>query len=402
MGQTTSRLSLKQCRVLLAVAKARSESDAASTLFLSQSSISRNILAAERNLDCTLFRRGWGGADPTGEGEFVLENCRQIVAEIERTEGEIARWTKPDTSLSTFLEWRHLDVVASVVTLGSASAAAGALGISQPAVSRAIRDLEHLCRQPLFVRRKHGLESTDAAVALADLHAIITPMSANLRNRLTELTGTMRGRLYVGMLPISCQYLIPMAFGRLIDESRHIQLHAMQAPYRMLTRSLRSGEIDCFIGLTRGLPAGAELQEIPLLEARYGIIARSDHPLLDGSVALSDLTSQRWIVAPHGTPVRAYFEQLSDHIGEPLAAQTIEMLTFRSAEQMIQHSDAIALLAYATEDLARLPEGIGLIDVDLPESACSIGITVKRGAVPVLVKRFIEILEALTAPQAQR
>src|SRR5450759_1116826 len=60
----------------------------------------------------------------------------------------------------------QLQMFLAVLETGSATAAAGRLKVSQPAVSQQIRELERITHLALFRRHPHGLEPTDAALAI--------------------------------------------------------------------------------------------------------------------------------------------------------------------------------------------------------------------------------------------
>lgn len=392
-------LTIKQCRVIQAVANQRSESDAGTTLNLTQSNISRTITAAEKSLGCKLFYRGWGGSDPTSEGEIIISDCNAIMKEIARVEILLSEDASSDPLLQPYLEWRHLQVLDALVNLGSASAAAEQLEQSQPAISRTIKAVETMVRQPLFIRRRLGMEPRKAARILVSLSNNILPRAMAMGKALETLPNNVTGRLCVGMLPFSSQDIVPHAFGILSNEFPHLRLQAMQAPYQMLVSAIQHREIDCFLGLMRKIPASSDLAEIPLLKAQYKLIARADHPVHQSAQTLADLVNYNWIVAPHGTPIRRYFEQLFDHIGSTPPVQTIEMLTLDSAEQMVLHSNAIALLVYDVKRTDDINPSLKLLDIELPNSNCTVGVTHRKGNDQPTFARFIEILKQIVSKQ---
>ena len=64
------------------------------------------------------------------------------------------------------LSWEDAQTFLAVIEHKSFSAAAKALGVGQPTISRRIQDLENSLKQQLFIRGKHGAESTTAALHL--------------------------------------------------------------------------------------------------------------------------------------------------------------------------------------------------------------------------------------------
>ncbi|MBN8194803.1 hypothetical protein JI667_22145, partial [Bacillus sp. NTK074B] len=85
------------------------------------------------------------------------------------------------------------------------------------------------------------------------------------------------------------------------------------------------------------------------------------------------LARQSWVVAPHGTPVRRYFETVFRRLGAVPPAQSYEIWSFADAEQMIADSDSVALLSYSDETLAELRPDLKRVAFDLPDAGISVG-----------------------------
>lgn len=390
---TPSPLSLKQCRVINAIMRKGSEQNASAALNLSQSSVSRALAQAEQTLGISIFIRGWSGAELTADGEVVISNCDTILNAIADTAQQLQAHANTALPLKNHLEWRHLLVVEAVGRLGSASVAAEVLGISQPAVSKTLKELENMVRQPLFTRVRHGLVPQQAAKALAALYLRTQPVAQSLKQALQSRPNELVGRLSVGMLSFSCQDIVPIAFASIFKQHPRIRLQAMQGPYHMLANALVQGEIDCFLGLLRTGPIHPDLIEIPLLHAQYALIARADHPIHHKTTSLEDLTDERWIVARHGTPIREYFERLFYSIDNKPPIQAIEMLTFASSEELVIHSDAIALLFYDDWNIQQLNPKLKQVPIKLPKPDCTIGITLHREHQSAITVTFIEALQ---------
>ncbi|MBU2319310.1 MAG: LysR family transcriptional regulator, partial [Gammaproteobacteria bacterium] len=280
-----------------------------------------------------------------------------------------------------------------VVKVGSASVAAQTLGMTQPAVSKTLKEIENMVQQPIFLRARRGLIPQAAAKQLASLFLRISPVAQSLHHSLQSLPNELTGRLSVGMLSFSCQDIVPIAFASIFKQHSGIRLQAMQGPYHMLANALRQGEIDCFLGLMRKGPLHPELIELPLLKAQYALIARADHPIHNEAKTLNDLVNERWIVARHGTPIRDYFESLFHSIDNKPPIQALEMLTFASSEELVIHSDAIALLFYDDWNINKLNPRLKQISIPLPNPECTIGITLHRERQSTIIQTFIEELK---------
>jgi DNA-binding transcriptional LysR family regulator len=370
---TPYRLSAQQVRVIQALSDARTLSDAAEALNLSQSSLSRALHGAEDRLGVTLFQRGWSGTEPTADGEIVLGQCKRIVDELERFD-RAALGAKAPSRLKAFVRWRHLQIVAAVALAGSASVAAEALGVRQPAVSQALRDVAAYIEPALFERRKRGLMATDTGRAVAALWQRIAADLDQVPELLNRPAAGLVGRVAVGMLPFSGQNVVMETFGELTRRNPHLRLVAVPGSYTSLCDALKRGEIDVIIGILRD-PAPAGFSEEYLYDETFTAVARHDHPCHGAPVDIATLARLNWMVAPHGTPIRRYFERVFAGIDPPPVPQSCEILSFSNAEQVVVGNDSIALLCYSVAGLRNLRPELRKVEIDLPDARVPIGFT---------------------------
>lgn len=378
-----------------AVAKCSGFAQAATLLNSTQSVVSRTIAGAEQRLGYAVFQRGWHGTEPTALGEAVIRHCFNVRKLILRAEEDVSAIEGRRANLSTFLRWRHLDAVAATVRYGNTTLAAQKLGVSQPAVSRALSDLTDYAHQSLFRRRRDGLEATPQARRLASLREELWQILKRLEDPPIAPARGLIGRLAVGLLPFSGQDLVAKAFGVLTTTHPELRLMAVPGSYDMLADALIRGEIDCLLGILRYPPKYAALKENFLYREDYTLVARHDHPCHLDVQTMKSLRDQRWIVGQHGTPIRAYFERLFETEGAVPPTQTCEIHSFGQAEQVIINSDSIGLLAYSEEHLDRLRPELRRLNVELPDNGVDIGITTRRADSPLAI---LNVFEEALAP----
>lgn len=388
-------LSLRQIRAIVAVADAQGFATAAEAIGASQSTLSRAIGDAESALGVTLFRRGWNGAEATAEGELVVRTCARALGAIHDEEDWLAVTAGTRPNLPGYLSWSRLDAVAAVAAGGGASAAARLLGVSQPQISRLLAPLAKACGQEIFQRGRKGLVARPAAVRLLTLRERLRSEILPLSERIKALAGTDSGRVAVGMTPFSEQELIAQAFGALLSKHSHLRLSAVAGSYGMLVEALRRGELDLLAGVLRGVGEDGGLRETALYAERIMVVARKDHPAARGPVTVPDLAGETWIVAPHGTPIRAYFEALFLGSGTTPPVQTCEIVTFDLAERMIARSNSLGILMYSDRRARVLGGELALVQVDLPDNRREVGLTALAGRDPTRAEvAFVEWLRA--------
>jgi len=167
------------------------------------------------------------------------------------------------------------------------------LGLSQSAVSHALGRLRDLFGDPLFLRRPHGLEPTNRALELAPrIEALIDMMGAAVRSD-HGFDPARSGRTFN---LAATEYGVGLIDGAFVTRFRNAAPNATFALQHMrgfaALDALRRGLIDAALGRFESLPTGFASQN--LLEDRYCVVARRDHPTIHGSISLG-----RWMRTGH-------------------------------------------------------------------------------------------------------
>ncbi|WP_293574385.1 LysR family transcriptional regulator [Phaeobacter sp.] len=145
------------------------------------------------------------------------------------------------------LRLRYVRVFLEVARVESISAAANHLNITQPAVSRTIKDLESMVDAALFDRVGRRLQLNEAG-KMFQAHAgasMIELMRARDRVARTE---ELSARLSVGVLPTAAADLLPRAALAFREEMPHVRLHILTGPNWLLFNQLRDGALDLVVG----------------------------------------------------------------------------------------------------------------------------------------------------------
>src|SRR3954464_4603735 len=144
----------------------------------------------------------------------------------------------------SMLDVKRLQVLLSVVELGSVTAAADALVYTPSAVSQQLRRLEREVGQPLLRRHARGMSPTDAGQGLA-AHArtVIRQLSAAEAD-LAEIAGLRQGRLALGTFPTVASSFLPLAVRRFSELHPAIRLDIRSERQPQLIEWLENGAVD--------------------------------------------------------------------------------------------------------------------------------------------------------------
>jgi DNA-binding transcriptional LysR family regulator len=212
------------------------------------------------------------------------------------------------------LDLAKLATLRAVLEHGSFSAAAHALSLTQPAVSRQVSLLERQLGVQLVRRTQRGIHPTEAGRLLAEHAEAILGRLALAEAQLAELSGLRRGRVRLGSFFTALVYLSAEAAGVL--EAHHPDLFRAQPDVivdelvdrRTAFRGLAAGELDVAIVFEHAHepdPAADDIELIALFDDPPRVLLHASHPLADRpELAAADLAGDTWIRAHHGSAAR--------------------------------------------------------------------------------------------------
>jgi DNA-binding transcriptional LysR family regulator len=142
------------------------------------------------------------------------------------------------------LDVKRLQVLLSVIELGSVTAAAEALIFTPSAVSQQLRRLEREVGQPLLRRHARGMTPTDAGLVLAARARTVLRQLAAAEADLAQIAGLRRGRLALGTFPTVASSFLPLAVHQFRELHPAIRLDLRSERLPQLVEWLENGTVD--------------------------------------------------------------------------------------------------------------------------------------------------------------
>ena len=193
------------------------------------------------------------------------------------------------------VELRQLRHFEEIVNAASFGQAAERLHLTQPALSKSIRNLENALGVQLFERHPSGVSLTEYGRVFLNYASLVNSELARAVDHLTELKGRGTGIVRVGAGATMMKYLMPEAVRRFMagDEKHSIVL--VEDLRANLAARLRRGEIDVMIG-SESSAGNDDLHAEPVLHDKISVVAARGHPLENVRATLADLAAYRWIL----------------------------------------------------------------------------------------------------------
>ncbi len=300
--------------------------------------------------------------------------------------------------MSRKLKLSQLMVFARVLESGSFLRAANELGLTQPAISKAIFELESFFEEEIFTRSNRGVVPTDFGVMLGRR---VQSLIAELRYMTDEVhayrTGEA-GHVIVGTLISASAQLLPKAIGKLQSEAAGVLVTIKEGTAPHLFPALATGELDIVVGrlpesdslLSTAFPISHEV----LFEEAFCVVAGSGHPMAGRlDVQISDLTPFPWIFPLTESPARFAAERMFRDAGLPVPVPLVESLSILANIALLLQSSMLAFMPKAAALHLSKVGSLVILDTPATHNTAKVGFSVRADKeVAPSCKRFIECL----------
>jgi DNA-binding transcriptional LysR family regulator len=262
-----------------------------------------------------------------------------------------------------------LRMFATVVRCGSFSKAADILNISQPAISKGVRDFELQVGCRLLNRSPKGVVPTPEGLALSRRADALFAVERAAEEELSALRGLHNGSLRIGASTTIATYMIPRYLGAFHRAYPGVDIHLISANTRDIAQQMVEHEID--IGLVEGPVDDKTLVAEPWRTDVMKLIAAPDHAFASAREPIDPerLENEVLIVREPGSGSREVVAQALAARGiEPL--RTLEIGSTAAIKQVVAAGLGVAIVSVVTvEDQVRLGR-LKVLDLD--------GMTIER------------------------
>ncbi len=205
------------------------------------------------------------------------------------------------------MNFNHLAIFLAVAETGNLTRAAEKLHISQPAVSKQLRELEKSLGMALFHRLSKGVRLTEGGEVLLDYARQIFALETDASRALNELRQLARGQLSIGASTTIGVYLLPEICAQFRAAFPGIEVNLEIGNTQEIQKRLLNNELD--LGLSEGFIASPEIQAEVLGEDEIIVIAAPNHKLLHKkTLSLLQLLGEPILWRESGSGTRAVVE----------------------------------------------------------------------------------------------
>ena len=302
-----------------------------------------------------------------------------------------------ELSFSSFCGWlkfRHLLLIDTLGRTRNMHLAAQQMNLSQPAISKMLKEIESLLGFALFERQPRSMPPT----ALGEHVLRYAQIALNDARSFVEQIGSLRegghGHLKVGGIFAATAIALPEAILQIKQRWPLLSIEVVEQTSNHLMEMLEEKKLDLAVArfTEQGQQQRYDFQ--PLAPEPFCIVVNSQHPLAEaGPTSLQQLVDLPWILYPVGTPIRARMERAFAEAGVAMPKNTVDTISMQTFLQVLRRGPMIGMLPDAMVDSLLESGQLKTLDTPLHLAPQDYGILTRKGE--PLVGAALEFAEIL-------
>jgi DNA-binding transcriptional LysR family regulator len=261
---------------------------------------------------------------------------------------------------------RELRLLAVIARSGSVLRAAQEVGLTQPAVSKSLADLEETLGVRLFDRNNRGVEPTPhGRVFIRRALAVFDEMRHGVEE-LNFLTDSTSGEIRVGGTPTMCGGFLSHAVAAMELERPGIRYKLVELESERLAAEVRARFIDIGIGREPLARSEDEISFGRLFDDPLYVVAGADHPLARRRrISPAELAGQRWVLPAPESSVSQQLRIAFARQGASMPASIIATMSVLVRYELLSTNRFLTVLYGSMLQFGTMPSNLRLLPVEL-------------------------------------
>lgn len=260
----------------------------------------------------------------------------------------------------------QFQLVLAIHEHGSLGKVSQAFGVTQPALSRSLKELERQLGLQLFERHPSGLRATSSCLAILPYAENVTEEAARALEEIRILAGESRKVLRIGAISSAAASLLPPLIERLTVDMPGICIKVIEGVDEILVQGLLSHDLDIIICGTS--QEGDEIAKA--LDLGFGdictLLIGADHPLGGRTnVSTAEILDQPWAALPRDSVLRTFCDNLVRAQGMPAPNVLVETRSISIIRRLVVEQGYITwgpVPLYTSGDMES-----DIVTLDLPQ-----------------------------------
>jgi DNA-binding transcriptional LysR family regulator len=240
------------------------------------------------------------------------------------------------------------------------SRAADDLNISQPSLTRTVQTLEKQLGQRLFDRDRSGVRPTAQGLAIIERARQLLAEFDDFERQTRLSASGLGGKVRIGIAPLPARALLPAVLAEQFSAAPHLSHEILVRNVEILWPLLIADEIEFLVTAEGQVPDNASIRSEVLGQFWVSLLARSDHPLINGGHA-----GQKYPILLSSR--RGLTSEIPDELRQLSSSTPHVVEDYEAIKELLKSADAIWLASpYAVTnevgsgELCELPHSANL------------------------------------------
>lgn len=298
------------------------------------------------------------------------------------------------SSLNNWFKYKHLVLLETLARTNNMHLAAEQMNLSQPAVSKMLKEIESLLGFAVFERLPRSMPVT----ALGQHVIQYAQRVLNDAKHFVEDIEMMRqggyGFLKIGGIFAATAVIIPHSIIEIKQEYPLLSIDVVEQTSDHLMGMLSEHTLDLAIGRFTQVTQEQFFDFQPLGPEPFCIVVNSNHPCAQKKFCqLEELMQWPWLLYPKGTPIRERMEGAFTRAQVNIPLNTINTMSMQTFLQILHSGPMVAMLPEAMVSQQVAEGRLSIVQTDLILDTQDYGILTRKGElVPDIAQKFIDIL----------
>jgi DNA-binding transcriptional LysR family regulator len=279
------------------------------------------------------------------------------------------------------LKTRQLMLLAAMEEECNVRRAADVLGMTQPAASRLLKELEDVLEVRLFDRTPHGMHATLYGEVMIRHARMVLSNLDQAHDEISALRAGLAGQVQIGAIAAAAATMVPLAIARVKALYPQLQIWLQVETSDVMLPLVAEGHLDIMIG--RVLERQGQFKDAvryePIAEEPLCVVVRPGHPLEQATgLTMHDIVNAGWVLHPPGSVLRHRFDMVFSQIGLSSPQNVVNTNNILAISGILLQSDMLAVMP---EEVARQYEEFGTLKrlaIELPCRMDAFGIITRQ------------------------
>lgn len=242
----------------------------------------------------------------------------------------------------------RLKVFYTVASRLSFTKAAGELSISQPAVTKHIKEIENHLNTKLFNRNGTTIQLTESGKTLVKYAEKIRNLHRDLEFDISQLNKEQKGKLKIGASTTIAQYILPEILAKFKAYYKEIAIELVTHNTEDISNLLKNRQID--LGIVEGESRSSYFDYEIFKPDEIVLVCKADHPWANKTLKLKELYAIDLVSREQGSGTQEFIENQLKKNKIDLKSLNIVMNlgSSESIKNYLLHSDAMAFVSVNT------------------------------------------------------